>query len=136
MTELITGQVGSEQEEQNRKLVLDFYEHVIIARQFDRWREYLRPDYVQHKPIVADGPQGVIDFMKGNYARCPRHEPKVIRSFVDGDYVLLHVRVHMEPFDRDIAVMDIFRVEDGKLAEHWDVDQLVPLEMKHANGMF
>jgi predicted SnoaL-like aldol condensation-catalyzing enzyme len=136
MRQPITGQVGSEQEERNRGLVLDFYENVIIARQFDRWPEYLRPDYIQHKPILIDGPQGVIDFMVDNYARCPKHEPEVIRSFVDGDYVILHVRVHMEPFDRDIAVMDIFRVEDGLLAEHWDVDQPVPLEMKHPNGMF
>ena len=42
----------------------------------------------------------------------------------------------MEPHDRDIAVMDIFRVQDGLLAEHWDVDQRVPLEAKNANGMF
>jgi predicted SnoaL-like aldol condensation-catalyzing enzyme len=116
MSSLITGQVGSEQDE--------------------RWPEYLRPDYIQHKPNVADGPQGVIDFMRANYARYPRHTVEVVRSFVDGNYVFLHVHVHMQPFNQDVAVMDIFRVADGKLAEHWDVDQLVPTEMMHTNGMF
>ena len=48
MKKPVTGQVGTEQEERNRKLVLDFYENMIIARQFDRWPEYLRPDYIQH----------------------------------------------------------------------------------------
>jgi predicted SnoaL-like aldol condensation-catalyzing enzyme len=136
MEEPITGSVGNEREESNRKLVLGFYEHVIINREFDRWPEYLRPDYIQHKPNLIDGPQGVIDFMRENYARYPKHTPEVVRSFVDGDYVILHVRVHMEPFERDIAVMDIFRVADGKLAEHWDVDQPVPREMRHPHGMF
>ncbi len=132
----ITGPVGSAEEERNRRLVLDFYENVIGRREYDRWPEYLRPDYIQHKPNLIDGPQGVIDFMRDNYERHPKHVPEVVRSFVDGDYVILHVRVHMEPFERDIAVMDIFRVEDGRLAEHWDVDQPVPWEMRHGNGMF
>lgn len=136
MSSVITGMAGCEQEERNRKLVLDFYENVIIKREFDRWPEYLRPDYIQHKPCIADGPQGVLDFMRDNYARYPVHVPEVVRSFVDGDHVFLHVRVHMEPLNPDIAVMDIFRVADGRLAEHWDVEQPVPAEMAHSNGMF
>jgi predicted SnoaL-like aldol condensation-catalyzing enzyme len=132
----ITGPVGSEQEERNRTVVFDFYEHIILNREYDRWPEFMRPDYIQHKPILVDGPQGVIDFMTENYARSRRHEPEILRSFVDGDWVCLHVQVHMEPYERDIAVMDIFRVQDGLLAEHWDVDQRVPLEAKNPNGMF
>jgi predicted SnoaL-like aldol condensation-catalyzing enzyme len=62
--------------------------------------------------------------------------PEIIRSFVDGDYVILHVRVNMQPLNQDIAVMDIFRVREGRLAEHWDVEQQVPVEMPHSNGMF
>jgi predicted SnoaL-like aldol condensation-catalyzing enzyme len=136
MNRVITGLKGSEQEERNRDLVLGFYENVIGKRQYDRWPEYMRPDYIQHKPCIADGPQGVIDFMKENYATHAKHVPEVIRCFVDGDYVFLHVQVHMEPYEPDIAVMDIFRIEDGRLAEHWDVDQPVPTEMMHSNGMF
>jgi len=136
MSSLITGQVGSDEEERNRKLVLDFYENVIGRREFDRWPEYLHPDYIQHKPNIGDGPQGVIDFMRDNYARYPKHTPEIIRSFVDGDYVFLHVHVHMEPLNRDIAVMDIFRCSGGRLVEHWDVEQPVPQEMRHRNGMF
>jgi predicted SnoaL-like aldol condensation-catalyzing enzyme len=136
MKSVITGPTGSEQEERNRKLVLDFYENVIGKRQFERWPEYLRPDYIQHKPSIADGPRGVIDFMRANYERYPKHIPEIVRSFVDGDYVILHVRVNMQPFNQDIAVMDIFRVAGGKLAEHWDVDQPVPTEMAHSNGIF
>lgn len=136
MIEVVTGSAGSEQEERNRRLVLDFYENVIGKREYDRWPEYLSPDYIQHKPCIADGPQGVLDFMRENYAKFERHVPEVVRCFVDGDYVFLHVRVHMEPHNPDIAVMDIFRCAGGKLVEHWDVDQPVPREMCHSNGMF
>jgi predicted SnoaL-like aldol condensation-catalyzing enzyme len=117
-------------------VVFDFYEHMILKREYERWPEFMRPDYIQHKPILTDGPQGVIDFMEENYGRCKRHEPEILSSFADGDYVMLHVQVNMEPYDRDIAVMDIFRVEDGLLAEHWDVDQSVPVEAKNSNGVF
>ncbi|MGC3980062.1 MAG: ester cyclase [Steroidobacteraceae bacterium] len=136
VTSMVTGVVGSEQEERNRKLVLDFYDTVIIKRQFDRWPEFLDPNYIQHKPNVADGPEGVLEFMRSNYAKFPKHTVKVIRSFVDGDYVMLHVHVEMQPLNQDIAVMDIFRVANGKLIEHWDVDQPVPTQMAHNNGMF
>jgi predicted SnoaL-like aldol condensation-catalyzing enzyme len=136
MSSVITGLMGSEREERNRRLVLDFYENVINKREYDRWPEYLHPDYIQHKPNIADGPQGVLDFMRENYARFPKHEPEVVRSFVDGDYVFLHVHVRMQPLNQDIAVMDIFRMADGRLVEHWDVEQAVPLDMAHSNGMF
>ena len=136
MANVITGSIGTEQEERNRQLVLDFYQTVILNREYDRWPEFLNPGYIQHKPCIPDGPQGVIDFMKDNYARHAKHVPEIIRSFVDGDYVMLHVCVHMQPYEPDIAVMDIFRCADGKLVEHWDVDQLVPDKMEHTNGMF
>jgi predicted SnoaL-like aldol condensation-catalyzing enzyme len=136
MDNTITGATGSEQEEANRRLVLDFYQNVIIDREFDRWPEYLRADYKQHKPNIPDGPQGVIDFMRGNYDADPDHTVRVVRSFVDGDYVILHVNVQLEqPHQQQLAVMDIFRAENGQLVEHWDVEQPIPTEMSHNNGM-
>jgi len=132
----VTGGKGTEQEETNRKLVLDFYENVIINRQFHRWPEYLRPDYKQHKPNIPDGPEGVIDFMKANYATDPDHTVRVVRSFVDGDYVILHVNVKLKrPVEQELSVMDIFRAESGILVEHWDVEQPIPEKMLHNNGM-
>lgn len=96
---------------------------MIIRHEYDHWPEFLHLEYKQHKPNVADGPQDVLDFMRAAYARFPRHNVDVVRSFVDGDYVILHVHVHMQPLHHDIAVKDIFRVKDGKLMEHWNVEQ-------------
>jgi predicted SnoaL-like aldol condensation-catalyzing enzyme len=56
--------------------------------------------------------------------------------FADGDDVILHVHAVREPGTRDNAIVDIFRLEDGKIVEHWDVVQPIPEKAANANGMF
>ncbi len=116
METLITGRIGSDDEERNRRLVLDFYENVIGKRQYDRWPDYLHPDYIQHKPNIGDGPQGVIDFMRDNYARYPRHTPEIIRSFVDGDYVFLRACAYgtAQPRHRRHGYLPLRRRQAGR----------------------
>jgi predicted SnoaL-like aldol condensation-catalyzing enzyme len=126
----------TEQEERNLKAVLDFYEVVINGQQFDRAAEFLDEDYIQHKPEVETGAKGVLDFVRSIYAESPHHEARVIRSFVDGDYVILHVNILNAVEAPNLAVMDIFRVENGKLVEHWDVASPVPNTAKNVNGVF
>jgi predicted SnoaL-like aldol condensation-catalyzing enzyme len=56
--------------------------------------------------------------------------------FADGDSVILHVHALREPGTRGHAIVDIFRLEDGKIAEHWDVVQPTPEKAANPNGMF
>jgi predicted SnoaL-like aldol condensation-catalyzing enzyme len=123
-------------EEKNLKAVLDFYEIVINAQQYNRVLEFVDKKYIQHKPEVADGPDGLLDFVRGIYAQSPKHKAQIVRSFVDGDYVILHVHIINGAEAKHIAVMDIFRVEDGILKEHWDVASPVPATAKNKNGIF
>ncbi|SKW40691.1 Uncharacterised protein [Mycobacteroides abscessus subsp. massiliense] len=60
----------------------------------------------------------------------------MVRSAVDGDLVYLHVHSTNDPQDRGQAVVDIFRVDGGKIVEHWDVIQDVPAESANGNTMF
>lgn len=136
MEKIVFGAAGTPEEERNRKLVLGLYEVVLNGKQFERWPEFLDPGYIQHKPNVPTGPQGVLDFMSGVYKQFPHHRARIVRCLVDGDYVMLHVHVMLAPQARDIAVMDIFRIQNGKIIEHWDVDQPVPDTFAHSNGMF
>lgn len=126
----------TKQEEKNLKAVLDFYDVVINGQQYSRVYEFVDKNYIQHKPEVEDGPEGLLDFVRWVYSQSPQHKTRIIRSFVDGDYVILHVHVINGPEAKDLAVMDIFRVENGVLMEHWDVASPVPLTAKNDNGVF
>jgi predicted SnoaL-like aldol condensation-catalyzing enzyme len=126
----------TKQEEKNLKAVLDFYDVVINGQQYSRVYEFVDKNYIQHKPEVEDGPEGLLDFVRWIYSQSPQHKARIIRSFVDGDYVILHVHVINGAETKDIAVMDIFRVENGVLMEHWDVASPVPLNAKNDNGVF
>ena len=66
----------------------------------------------------------------------PDSHSEIKRSFADGDYVILHVHAVREPGTRGRAIVDIFRLEEGKIVEHWDVAQDIPEKMPHSNGMF
>jgi predicted SnoaL-like aldol condensation-catalyzing enzyme len=58
------------------------------------------------------------------------------RVLVDGDMVILHVHAIREPGERGVAIVDIFRLENGKIVEHWDVVQPIPEKAANSNGMF
>jgi hypothetical protein len=56
--------------------------------------------------------------------------------FADGDYVIVHVHAVREPGTRGNAIVDIFKLENGKVVEHWDVIQPIPEKAANDNGMF
>ena len=100
---------------------------------FDR---YVGPTYRQHNPTVPDGKQAIVEGMKQWLPTVPglRYEFKHLYS--DGDRVIVHSLVTMGPEDRGMAVVDIFRIEKGKIVEHWDVTQPVPEKSFNSNTMF
>lgn len=123
-------------EEANRRLVANMYERVLKPLDSSRVDEFFARDYVQHNPLAATGAQGLKDFLDWARARAPAAEHRVKRVFVDGDYVIAHVHVIIHPGDLGNAVVDIFRVAQGRIAEHWDVAQEVPTQSANTNGMF
>ena len=123
-------------EEANRRLVANMYERVLKPLDSGRVDEFFARDYVQHNPLAATGAQGLKDFLDWARARAPAAEHRVKRMFVDGDYVIAHVHVIINPGDTGNAVVDIFRVANGRIAEHWDVAQEVPAKAANTNGMF
>ncbi len=110
---------------------------IIYGQIFNRGRADLLPGliagpYIQHNPLVADGIDGVMAFLK----QAGRVPCEVKRVAIDGELAFVHVR-YLNLFGQEIAGVDIFRFDDeGKILEHWDVLQPVPATSKNANTMF
>ena len=123
-------------QEANRQTVLAFYEKGLNQKDADAALQYVGNRYVQHNPTAADGPEGFRKFIAFLREKFPNSRSEIKRSFVDGDYVILHVNAVREPGTRGSAIVDIFKLENGKIVEHWDVVQPVPETAANKNGMF
>ena len=124
------------QQEANRKVVLDFYEKGLNQKDADAAIALMGDRYVQHNPNAADGPEGFRKFIDFLRDRFPNSHGEIKRSFVDGDCVILHVHAVREPGSRGSAIVDIFKLENGKIVEHWDVVQAIPENPANSNTMF
>lgn len=121
----------------NKQLVLDFMKMLFIDHKVDEAIDkYLDPGYIQHNPAVPTGAAPVRGFFKGFYERQPAATIEIKRALADGDLVAVHYRAIFTPGERGFAVVDIFRVKDGKIVEHWDVLTPVPEKSANENGMF
>jgi predicted SnoaL-like aldol condensation-catalyzing enzyme len=122
--------------EANKKTVLEFYEAGLNKKDFEAASKYFGPKYIQHNPGAPDGIEGFKAFLNFLREKFPNSHSEIKKSFAEGDYVILHVHAVREPGTRGRAIVDIFRLENGKIVEHWDVAQDIPEKMPHSNGMF
>ena len=120
----------------NEKFVAEFYEKALNQKDFEAATRYLGPRYTQHNPGAADGPEGLKAYIQFLRDKFPDSRSEIKRVFADGDYVIVHVHAIREPGTRGRAIIDIFKLENGKLVEHWDVAQDIPEKAANSNGMF
>jgi predicted SnoaL-like aldol condensation-catalyzing enzyme len=124
------------QEERNKKTVVEFYEKALNEKDFEAASKYFGPRYTQHNPNAPDGPEGFKTFLQFLKEKFPASRSEIKRVFADVDYVILHVHAVREPGMRGNAIVDIFKLENGKIVEHWDVVQLIPEKAANTTGMF
>lgn len=121
----------------SKNIVVDFYNKVFVEHHAKEGAEaHLAPDYIQHNPSIATGRQPFIDFFVPYFAQNPNHRARIVRVIADDHLVAVHVHVTNGPTDRGVAIVDIFRVEHGKIVEHWDVIQPVAENPANSNTMF
>jgi predicted SnoaL-like aldol condensation-catalyzing enzyme len=121
--------------EAHKTTVLAFYEAAINKRDFAAASRFIGPRYIQHNPLIADGREGLkifLDYLQGSF---PNLRAEVKRVFAEGDFVIVHTHGVREPGQRGSAIVDIFKLEDGKIVEHWDVIQPIPDSALNPNGM-
>lgn len=125
--------------QQNRKLVLDFYEAALNEKNVEKAKTFLGDKYVQHNPHVPEGPEGLLRLVRFRRDKFPKGRNEVKMIIAEGDLVALHVHSVLVPGTPGRKIVDIFRVEGNKVVEHWDVIQEIPEELFppiNDNGLF
>lgn len=110
-----------------KQFIRDFYEEVFNAHNTQAAHKYIAPGYIQHNPGVAQGLEGFVRAFDAKFRDMPpEHFQLHIRRLIcEGDMIAVHLHAVGVPGEQESAVVDIYRLENGMLAEHWDV--LMPL---------
>lgn len=124
-----------EVEEKNKSVAVAFLKLAFhqnkLGQALDR---YVSKDYVQHNPLIADGSAAVREIFEAG--KLPPLQYDIQLVLAQNDIVVVYSKVEVS--GKQMAVVDILRIREGVLVEHWDVLQEVPSaeKMPHTNGMF
>jgi len=122
-------------EEKNKALVLDAFDTLFNKRDYAAAEKYWSPNYIQHSAHIEPGRDGLFNLIR-NTPDTLRYEHQLIVA--EGDYVIVHGR--FTGYGRPVAwiAADIVRIENGRLAEHWDVlqDEATKAQSKSGLPMF
>ena len=142
--ELLASQGWSEQEAQNVRTVGQFVELLMNEHDFDGVLGSFNNDqYRQHNRNLPEGIEGLVGFLRDFTKKFPEYSYDVKRVFADGNHVVFHSHATMKSADRGNDrkgwnIVDMWKLEDGKIVEHWDSIQSLDLMMRiysvHAGG--
>ena len=113
----------------NKEIVAKFYDEVFNAWDTANLARYMREDYRQHNPTVEDGREGFVRFCEKFFQLHPRME--ICRMVEEDDIVMVFFKCTVDAGVNKVC--DIYRLQDGLLAEHWDVVQHLDPALVPAN---
>jgi predicted SnoaL-like aldol condensation-catalyzing enzyme len=123
--------------ERNKRAVVEYYEMAFNDKQPQQAVErYVGSRYIQHNPQAPDGPEAFVAFVTAFAGQFPELRIDIKRVVAEGDIVVTHGLIKTSPDDRGTVAADFFRLEDGKIVEHWDVLQPFPETSANDHPMF
>ena len=122
-------------QEKNKALVLDAFDTLFNKRDYAAAEKFWSPNYIQHSAHIPPGRDGLFNLIKASPPSL-RYEHGLILA--EGDFVIVHGRYSNTGLPANWIVADIARIENGLLAEHWDViqDEATREQSKSGNPMF
>jgi predicted SnoaL-like aldol condensation-catalyzing enzyme len=120
----------------NRDIAVDFLRQAATGHAQEAMRRYAAPDFVHHNPYFASDADSLARAMDENARENPDKSLEVLRTLSEGPLVAVHSLVQHKPGDLPAATVHIFRIEDGRIAELWDIGQESPADSPNKAGMF
>ncbi len=122
--------------EANRQAAVDFLERSSSGRAKHALSQFGSSDFVHHNPFFPADGAALAEAMERNARQNPAKVLEIQRTVAEGPLVVVHSKVRQRPEDRPVATVHIFRFENGRIAELWDVAQPEPADMPNRTGMF
>lgn len=120
----------------NKASAIDFYRTAYLGDPEKAVKLYVGDEYIQHNPLVEDGPGAFIEYFKRMASEYPQKSIEFVRAVAEGNLVALHTH-QTWPDSIEYVTMDFFRFdENGKIVEHWDAIQEIPGESNNGNTMY
>ncbi len=125
---------SQKQLEANKKLVADLYQELFGNKDVTVIDKYIGDTYIQHNPALADGKEALRQAVTVWFKGAPKEKIDIQHLSAEGDLVYIHTKSVRGT--TATSIIDIFKVENGKVVEHWDVGQEVPKKSANAHPMF
>jgi predicted SnoaL-like aldol condensation-catalyzing enzyme len=119
-------------EEKNKAFVLEAFETLFNKRDYAAAARFWSDRYIQHSAHIAPGREGLFDLVRAT-PETLRYENQLVVA--EGDYVIAHGRFTGNGRPAAWIAADVLRIEDGKLAEHWDVLQDEATKAESLSGL-
>jgi predicted SnoaL-like aldol condensation-catalyzing enzyme len=128
------------QAELNKKTVVEFCEKAFNSKDIEAATAYFGPQFIDHNPAASgDGTKDIegfkrfLGFLRNKF---PQSHFEIKRVFAEGDYVIVHSHGVREPGTKGRAIVDIFRLDHGKIVEHWDAVQDILENAQNPHAFF
>ncbi|GAB1643570.1 nuclear transport factor 2 family protein [Krasilnikovia sp. MM14-A1259] len=110
----------------NTQVARDYIENIWNKGKTEDAAKYIADDLIQHNPNLADGRKPLVEFIDSTRGQLPGLRFDIRRTAAEGDLVFVHSLFLPAAGQRGLAVIDVFRIQDGVIAEHWDLNEAVP----------
>jgi predicted SnoaL-like aldol condensation-catalyzing enzyme len=120
----------------NKDRAVAFLETIVAGQVSKAYAEHVAPGFKHHNPHFKGDAASLCAGMEQSEAQFPSKRFEVQRALQDGEMVAVHSRLRLDPSNPELAVVHIFRFQDGRIAEFWDIAQQAPETIVNEHGMF
>jgi predicted SnoaL-like aldol condensation-catalyzing enzyme len=121
----------------NKEIAVAFFKMVFDDKKpQEAFDTYSVADYIQHNPLAPDGAAPTIEFLNAWLQRNPNASAEIKKVIAEGNLVAIHHHMRTSPTDPGMACTEWYRVESGRVVEHWDTAQQMPTESQNPHPMF